>query len=102
MLSYYQKHRNCFQKEIFDMKKKLGIIIPVLLVLVIGGFAAVYFAMPGNTADDTAPLPPVFDQTETPDTRPTTENLSASVELSESELHEIFEEVYLDSVSFPA
>ena len=84
------------------MKKKLGIIIPVLLVLVIGGFAAVYFAMPGNTADDTAPLPPVFDQTETPDTRPTTENLSASVELSESELHEIFEEVYLDSVSFPA
>ena len=93
------------------MKKKLGIIIPILLVLIVGAFAVVHFVMPSDTADDAASLPPVFDQTdsteasgeqldseETPDTAPTTETLAASVELTEDELHQIFEEVYLKSV----
>lgn len=45
------------------MKKKLGIIIPLLLMLVIGGFAAVYFTMPSDTVEDTDPQTPVSDQT---------------------------------------
>lgn len=38
-------------------------------------------------------------QIETPDTTPTTETLSEPVELSESELHDLFEGVYLDSMA---
>lgn len=40
------------------MKKKLGIIVPILLVLIVGAFAAVYFTMP----KEPSPLPPVAEQ----------------------------------------
>lgn len=73
------------------MKKKLGIIIPVLLMLVIGGFAAVYFAMPGNTVDDTDPQTPVSDQpvegTQS-STDPVTENTDAETIVPEDETPE--------------
>lgn len=68
------------------MKKKLGIIIPVLLVLIVGTFAAVYFVMPRDTVDDPAPQPPVSDPTTEGtqlSTDPVTENTDADTTTAE-------------------
>ena len=83
------------------MKKKLGIIIPVLLVLIVGAFVAVYFVMPRDAAHAADQLSSVSDQTDSTEasgTVSTTETLAASTELSGDELHALFEKAYIESL----